>query len=82
MKRFNKKLFIEGFRGGLYFSKKHYGPIAYQVYRAILTFSMLLAVAFSALFYPFLKNKEKLSAFIAILLLSLKGEILSPYERS
>lgn len=79
--KFNQMLFIEGFRGGLYFCKKHYGNIAYQIYRILLIFAILVATIFSAILYPFLKNKEKLPAFFKILMLSLKGEIISPHER-
>ena len=75
-RRFKEKLFVEGFRGGLYFCKKHYGGLAYQTYRLTLAFSMLPAIGFSFLFYPLLKNKRKLNAFIQILVIALRGEII------
>ena len=40
----NMKLFVEGFRGGLYFCRKHYGNVAYAVYRTLLFIFILLAV--------------------------------------
>lgn len=82
IKRFNPKLFVEGFRGGLYFSKKHYGNIIYHIYRFILAAAMIPTVVFSALFYPLLKNKGKLKAFTQILLISLKGDIYPSYENT
>lgn len=73
IKLFNQKLFVEGFRGGLYFAKKHYGNIFYQIYRLLLALSMLIAAFISLLFYPFLKNKQKLGAFWQIFLICLRS---------
>ncbi len=78
-KRFKLKTFVEGFRGGLYFSKKHYGNIVYHIYRLLLSAAMLPAILFSFLFYPFLKNKQKLTAFLQILSIAIKGEIYPSY---
>ena len=80
-KRFNQRIFVEGFRGGLYFSKKHYGSFIYYAYRFLLAFSMLIAIFFTALFYPLLKNKQKLAAFVQILGISIKGEIYPSYGK-
>ncbi|MDP2990855.1 MAG: hypothetical protein Q8O57_09870, partial [Kiritimatiellota bacterium] len=66
-------LFVEGFRGGLYFCRKHYGPLIFQLYRLLLALAMVPALLFSLLFYPFLKNKGKLGAFWQIFQLALKG---------
>ncbi len=82
IKRFNRRLFVEGFRGGLYFCKKHYGNLIFQIYRALLAAVMLAAMFFAALFYPLLKNKEKLGAFWQIFLISLSGEIIPKYPTS
>ena len=71
---FRKEIFIEGFRGGLYFCKKHYGLIAYQLYRWLVVLLLLPAILITALAYPWLKNKEKLSAYIEILRIFCKGE--------
>ena len=76
IKSFDRQLFIEGFRGGLYFCEKHYGPLAYQTYRFLLASAMLLAVFFSIIFYPLIKNKQKPGAFWQIFLIALKDETL------
>ena len=81
-KRFNQRLFVEGFRGGLYFSKKHYGNFIYQIYRTLLALSMLIAVLISSLLYPFLINKQKLFAYLQILRISIIGEIYPTYGKS
>ncbi len=78
-KRFNQRLFVEGFRGGLYFSKKHYGGMVYQLYRWFLVFAMLVAIFTAALLYPFLKNKQKLNAFLQILGIAVKGQVYPSY---
>lgn len=65
-----KKLFIEGFRGGLYFCKKHYGPAAYTLYRALLLLYSLAMIPFS------LADKEKLSAYIEILKITINEQIV------
>lgn len=75
IKQFNQELFVEGFRGGLYFCRKHYGLITYQLYRILLAISMLIAAFFALFFYPFLKNKAKLIAYLQIFLICLRGEI-------
>lgn len=80
IKRFNQRLFVEGFRGGLYFCQKHYGGIIYQIYRALLIFAMLLAIPTTVLLHPFLTNKQKLNAFLQILMITVKGEILPSYS--
>ncbi len=65
-----KKLFVEGFRGGLYFCKKHYGPVAYSLYRALLLLFSLAMVPFS------LADKEKLSAYLEILKITINEQIV------
>jgi|GEM_PF-409682 len=76
---FSQKAFVEGFRGGLYFCKKHYGGPAYQVYRYLLALFMLPAVFTAALLYPLLKNKKKLNAFLQVLGIALRGDIYPDY---
>jgi GT2 family glycosyltransferase len=65
----NMKFFVEGIRGGLYFCKKHYGIIAYSLYRAFVFAASLVMASISAVFYP--KNKEKFMAYRNILLMAL-----------
>jgi GT2 family glycosyltransferase len=82
IKRFKLKLFVEGFRGGLYFCKKHYGVIAFYIYRILLILSMLIMIPLSALFYPLLRNKQKLLAYAQILIIAVKGEIYPNYGKT
>ncbi|MFH1710135.1 MAG: glycosyltransferase family 2 protein [bacterium] len=70
-KAFDERFFIEGFRGGLYLCRKHYGPIVYSLYRASLLLFALLMVPFSLL------HKEKLSAYLKILRMTANGQIVS-----
>ncbi|MDD4178589.1 MAG: glycosyltransferase family 2 protein [Candidatus Margulisbacteria bacterium] len=77
-KKFNQKIFVEGFRGGLYFCRKHYGNFVYQIYRLLLVLAMLLALFFSLLLYP-IADKRRLAAYFQVLLIALKGALLPPY---
>ncbi|MDD5593560.1 MAG: lipid-A-disaccharide synthase-related protein [Candidatus Margulisbacteria bacterium] len=77
--RFKQKLFVEGFRGGLYFSRKHYGNLIYQIYRVLLILTMVPAILVSSLLYPLLTNKGKRGAFIQILMIAIRGELLPKY---
>jgi len=81
-KQFNHKAFVEGFRGGLYFAKKHYGWLAYQLYRILLIFGLLIIISAAFFIYPWLKNKEKVSAYQEILIIAIKGEIIPHYEEN
>jgi hypothetical protein len=67
----NMMLFVEGFRGGLYFCKKHYGPIIYSIYRALLLIFTLAMIPFSFM------NKGKLNSYREILQIILKEQIVS-----
>jgi hypothetical protein len=67
----NMRLFVEGFRGGLYFCRKHYGPIIYSIYRVLLMLFVLLMVPFSLI------KKEKLKACLEILNIIIKEQIVS-----
>jgi GT2 family glycosyltransferase len=64
------KLSVEGFRGGLYFCRKHYGPVVYSVYRALLLLFTLVAIPFS------LFNKEKLNAYLEIMKIIIRQQIV------
>jgi len=83
IKHFNQRLFVEGFRGGLYFCRKHYGGIAYQLYRTLLAVAMFLIIPLTSILYPLLPNKEKLGAYWRIFLICLSGQLLpTPYSLS
>ena len=56
----SKQLMTEGFRGGLYFCRKHYGPIIYAFYSILLLLFTVVMMIFS------LHNKEKFSAYFEI----------------
>jgi len=70
-KSLNMRLFVEGFRGGLYYCKKHYGLIIYSIYRALLLIFTLAMIPFSLI------NKEKLRAYREILHIIIKEQIVS-----
>ena len=76
-KKFNPLLLIEGWRGGLYFARKHHGWLVYQLYRSLLVLSMLLAIPVTFLF-----DRPRAAAFRDILLLTLRGEIKANYEEN
>lgn len=73
---FKKMIFVEGFRGGLYFCRKHYGLIAYQLYRWLGALLLLPVILLTALTYPWLKHKDKLAAYLEILAIFVKGAYL------
>lgn len=77
IKKFNPLLLVEGWRGGLYFARKHYGWLPYQLYRWLLVLVMLLAVPCFAWF-----DRPRSAAFREILGLTLKGEIKAKYEEN
>ncbi|HTY13715.1 MAG TPA: glycosyltransferase family 2 protein [Candidatus Omnitrophota bacterium] len=72
---FNRRLFVEGFRGGLYFCRKHYGVISYLLYRLSLFIGMLVFIPLFCLSFPFKREKfsERLLAYFDILGLTLLG---------
>jgi len=69
-RKFNRRLFVEGFKGGLYFCRKHYGESAFNAYRLILCLCLSLALPFQLL------NKEKLFAYATIIALAWRGQVL------
>jgi len=72
---FNKFIFVEGFRGGLYFVKKHYGNVVFSIYRAILSCALVAFIPFFLLSYPLNPNKfkDRLFAYLEILKISTFG---------
>ena len=77
IKKFNQRIFVEGFRGGLYFCRKHYGVFVYQIYRALLALALLPVILVTTILYPLLSNKALPGAFLKILLICLSGKITS-----
>jgi len=69
-KSFNSLLFVEGFRGGLYFCKKHYGVLPYSIYSILLFFYTLLMLPFS------LPNSPKWKAYIKVLWIIISQHII------
>jgi len=70
---FNRRLFVEGFKGGLYFCKKHYGVLAWIIYRLLLTFGMIIAIPLLIFSFPVKREKflDRLLAYLDILRISL-----------
>jgi GT2 family glycosyltransferase len=69
---FKRRLFVEGFKGGLYFCRKHYGELAFHAYRLILCLCLCLVLPFK-IFSP-----EKLRAYAEIIALAWRGQIQKP----
>jgi len=69
---FNPRLFVEGFRGGLYYCRKHYGEFAYHLYRLLLAFILTIALPFQILI------RDKFMAYLQIILICLIGQIPRP----
>lgn len=65
---FSRMHFVEGFKGGLYFCKKHYGLIAFWIYKIFLLLLLPIAILASLLGWTFLRGefKEKLLAYLTI----------------
>lgn len=70
--KFNRRLFVEGFKGGLYFTRKHYGEWAYQSYRLCLSLSLCLCLPF------LLCNPEKMAAYMEIIKIAFSGSVPEP----
>jgi GT2 family glycosyltransferase len=71
-RKFNRRLFVEGFKGGLYFCRKHYGELAYSLYRLCLCLCLCLCLPFHIF------NKEKLLAYGQIIALAASGQVPRP----
>ncbi len=74
---FNPRLFIEGFRGGLYFCRKHYNMVAYLAYRLLLLILLPLPILVFALLLPFnIKvNSQKFLAYLKIFEIALLNQV-------
>ena len=72
-RKFNRRLFVEGFKGGLYFCRKHYGELAFHIYRMALASLFPIASLVLLLSHPFrgagsrAESSEKFSAYREIL---------------
>lgn len=71
-KKFTRRLFVEGFIGGLYFVRKHYGEFAFHSYRLILCLCLSLCLPF------LMTNQEKLLAYWQIIQLAASGQVPRP----
>jgi GT2 family glycosyltransferase len=71
-RKFNRRLFVEGFKGGLYFVRKHYGELAYNIYRSALTLAFVLVLPCQIL------NKTKLLAYTDIIRMAAAGQVPRP----
>jgi len=71
----NRKLVVEGYRGGLYFCKKYYGALAYHVYRLLLLIYMLIALLYSWITSYW--NKEWYDIYSDIIQIIISQQILS-----
>ncbi len=69
---FNRGLFVEGFKGGMYFCRKHYGEAAYHLYRLLLCLGLCLCLPL------FVLNKEKINAYFDIINIAWHGQIVRP----
>jgi len=84
-REFNKKMFVEGFRGGLYFCRKHYGAFAFHIYRfalALLFPFELLLLLFALPFSGAKKFSAKASAYFEVLRIALFGPIEYPWNET
>jgi len=74
---FNRRLFVEGFKGGLYFCRKHYGKTYFNFYRIALFLGILVYIPIFTLSFPFKRQKfvDRLLAYIDILKISSSANI-------
>jgi GT2 family glycosyltransferase len=81
----SRTMFVEGFRGGLYFCRKHYGLIAYQIYRvalALLFPAVLLLLLLSLPLSGAKKFLDKASAYFDVFKIALFGPIEYPWNET
>ena len=66
---FNRRIFVEGFKGGLYFVKKHYGVVPYFLYKVLLFAGIIIYLPFFLLSFPFKPEYfvDRLLAYLDIL---------------
>jgi len=76
-KSFKPLFFVEGFRGGMYFVKKHYGELVFQLYRWVLVTGSLLILPLVLLLTILMPKKYamKLKAYYTIFKIALSGNI-------
>lgn len=66
----DQAMLVEGFRGGLYYCRKHYGAFVYSIYRISLLFLALIMIPLS------IHKKERLKAYIEVLKMIITGKII------
>ena len=67
---------IEGYRGGFYIAYKHYGLIAYHLYRIIVLFDILPRLTFHTLGALFSRSQREFAkAYLEILKINLRNDI-------
>ena len=79
---FNKKMFVEGFRGGLYFSRKHYGLLIHSIHRLLLALIFpfsVIGLTLTSLLKGFKEFREKLLAYFEIFKIDLFGPVKYPW---
>ncbi|MBI5400092.1 glycosyltransferase family 2 protein [Candidatus Saganbacteria bacterium] len=69
---FIPRLFVAGLRGGLYFSRKHYGELVYNLYRLSLILALVLALPIQ------LTSQAKFKAYLEIIKIAWHGQIPRP----
>jgi hypothetical protein len=74
---FNRRIFVEGFKGGLYFCNKHYGKLSYNIYRSALFIGILIYLPLFVLSYPLKRQKfiDRLLAYIDILKVAISRNV-------
>lgn len=79
-KTFNRRLLVEGFRGGLYFCRKHYNVFAYLAYRLLLLILLPIPILAFTLLMPLnIKvNSQKLLAYLKIFEIALLNQVPKP----
>ena len=71
---------IEGYRGGLYIAKKHYGNSVYILYRFILLLDIVPRLIFHFIFSAFNKQSEEyVQAYISVLMINIRGDYKPKY---
>ncbi|MFA4858475.1 MAG: glycosyltransferase family 2 protein [Candidatus Margulisiibacteriota bacterium] len=76
-KAFSRKHFAEGFKGGIYFCRKHYGRAAFWLYKLLLVILLPIAIViYTALWLLFHGNNlEKAGAFWDVFIYALTYQL-------
>lgn len=69
---FKHRYFVEGFKGGLYFCRKHYGELAYHAYRLLLGLILIFVLPCQIF------NPDKFKAYLEIITYAWRGQIPKP----